>query len=152
MTTINQIESFLAAKKMAIAGVSRDEKKFGYLVFRNLAEKGFEVCPVNPNADEINNTKCYHSVKEIPDSYDRLLVVTPEKQTLEVVKEAIEKGIQHIWIQNKSENKEVLEYIKDKEVDIIFKKCVYMFADPVDGGHKFHRAIVKLFGGYPKRK
>ena len=42
------IDTFLSTHKIAIAGVSRDPKKFGYLVFQQLKEKGFEVYPINP--------------------------------------------------------------------------------------------------------
>jgi len=36
MTTLNEIQQFLAPKKIAIAGVSRNPKKFGGSVFREL--------------------------------------------------------------------------------------------------------------------
>lgn len=34
------IDKFLSNKKLAIAGVSRDNEKFGYKVFAHLLEKG----------------------------------------------------------------------------------------------------------------
>jgi len=61
------IEQFLAPKKIAIAGVSANTKKFGYAVFNELRQKGFEICPINPTRDEIEDVKCYHSVLDIPD-------------------------------------------------------------------------------------
>jgi len=42
------IEAFLSSKKIAIAGVSRDSKKFGHTVFKELSLKGFDVYPINP--------------------------------------------------------------------------------------------------------
>jgi len=150
MVTIEQINNFLATKKLAMAGVSRDSKKFGNMVFKSLIEKGFEVCPINPLANEIDDVKCYSSVKEIPVGFDRLLIVTPENKTMQVVQDAFEKGIKLIWIQQKSENKEILQFAREKGFDVIYKKCIYMFAEPVSGGHKFHRTIAKIFGSYPK--
>ena len=152
MVTLNQIEDFLVEKKLAIAGVSRNSKKFGYLVFKHLRERGYDICPINPNADNIDDLKCFTSVKEIPDLYDRLLIVTQVNNTIDVLKEAIDRGIKKIWIQNKSENKEVLKLAEEKNIDVIYKKCIFMFVEPVEGGHKFHRTIVKFFGSFPKRK
>lgn len=40
MTTLNDITEFLAPKKLAIAGASRNPKKFGGIVFTELKKKG----------------------------------------------------------------------------------------------------------------
>jgi predicted CoA-binding protein len=48
MVTKKIIEEFLGPRKLAIAGVSGNSKKFGYLVFRDLKANGYEVYPVNP--------------------------------------------------------------------------------------------------------
>ena len=66
MVTKKEIEKFFEPKKLAIVGVSRNKKKFGYLVFRDLKARGYEVCPVNPNTDKINGDLCYKSVKDLP--------------------------------------------------------------------------------------
>ena len=150
MVTLNQINDFLNSKKLAIAGVSRDQKKFGYLVFKDLKNKGYDVCPVNPNAEVIDDIKCYKNLSEIPGDYRNLLIVTPENKTMQVVMDAYNKGIKKIWIQQKSENREILIYAKEKGLNLIYKRCIFMFTEPVTGGHKFHRTINKIFGNYPK--
>jgi hypothetical protein len=43
MVTLNEIQKFLAPRKMAMAGVSRNPKKFGGSIFKELKEKGFEI-------------------------------------------------------------------------------------------------------------
>jgi len=152
MVTLNQINDFLGPKKMAVAGVSRDDKKFGNLVYKSLLEKGYDVCPINPMTEKIDEEKCYPSVLELPDGYNRLYIVTPKNKTIEVLEQAAKKGIKFIWIQSKSETKEALAFAREKGIDTIYKKCMFMFTEPVEGGHKFHRTIVKFFGGYPKLK
>ncbi|MEI8005167.1 MAG: CoA-binding protein [Bacteroidota bacterium] len=144
------IEAFLENRKLAIAGVSRDKKKFGYTVFSELRKKGYEVYPVNPEADLIDGQACFHSVSALPVEVKYLLVVTPAKNTLEVLKEAIAKGIDNIWIQQMSDTKEAVEYLKDKNVNLIYKQCILMWTEPVTGFHKFHRSIKRFFGALPK--
>ncbi len=61
-----QINQFLASKEIAVAGVSRNEKKFGRIVFEELKKKGYNVVPVNPNIDQVDETKCYSSVDDLP--------------------------------------------------------------------------------------
>ena len=46
---MKEIATFLNAGKYAVAGVSRNPKKFGHVVFKTLLKKGMDVLPVNPN-------------------------------------------------------------------------------------------------------
>jgi hypothetical protein len=48
-TTIEQIHQFFDNKQIAVIGVSRNTKKFGYLVYAALKKKGYDVYAVNPN-------------------------------------------------------------------------------------------------------
>ena len=150
MTTLNEIQKFLAEKKFAIAGVSRNEKKWGGAIFKELTGKGFELYPINPNADEIQGVKCYKSVKDLPDDVKHLHITTKKIETEAVVKDAIEKGIEMIWIQQGSQTPEAIEAAEKAGISLISKKCIMMFAEPVKSFHSFHRALVKFFGGYPK--
>lgn len=150
MTTLNEIQKFMAPKKMAIAGVSRNPKKFGGSVFKDLKAKGFDLYPVNQNADEIQGVKCYKSVSDLPEDVKHLFIVTPKTSTADVAGQAIAKGMDMIWIQQQSDTPEAVEAITKAGIPLIHKKCIMMFAGPVKGPHNFHRFLVKVFGRYPK--
>jgi len=150
MTNLNDIKRFLEPKKFAIAGVSRNEKKTGGAFFKELREKGFDIVPINPNADEIQGVKCYNSILDLPEDVKHLHILTKKAETEALVKQAIEKGIKMIWIQQGSHTPEAVEVAKNAGLTLIYKKCIMMFAEPVKSIHGFHRSIVKLFGGYPK--
>ena len=62
MATLNEIKQFLEAPSIAMVGVSRNPKKFGGAIFKELKSKGKVLHPVNPNADEIQSVKCFKSV------------------------------------------------------------------------------------------
>src|SRR5690606_3910602 len=106
--------------------------------------------PINPNAEEIQGIKCYKSVDELPADVEHLLILTSKEETNSVVQTAITKGIKMIWIQQKSETTEALKIIKEAEIQLIYNKCIMMFAAPVKGVHGFHRFLSKTFGSYPK--
>jgi len=150
MTQLQAIEDFLSTKKMAIAGVSRDPKKFGGAVYKHLTDNGFTVFPINPNAERIGESKCYPDVASLPDEVDRLYIVTPKRETKSLLEEAIKKGIKKIWIQQMSHTDEALNLARENNLDMITRDCILMFAEPVTGTHKFHRFFRKLFGRYPK--
>lgn len=149
MTTLNEIQKFLEPQKIAIAGVSRNPKKFGGAVFKELKEKGYELYPVNPNAVEIQGVKCYDSVESLPADVEHLLIITPKNETETVAKAAASKGMKMVWIQQKSDTPEAVKVIQEAQIPLIHKKCILMFAEP-KGPHKVHQFFVKLFGGYPK--
>lgn len=150
MTPLISINNFLAPKKMAFVGISRNPKKFSYQVFKELSDKGFDLYPVNPNCDVIDNKKCYKSVSALPGGIVKAFVITPKKETANVVSDLADKGITNIWIQQSAETPEAIEIAKAKGVDLIYKECIMMFATPVKSIHSFHKWLWKIFGKHPK--
>lgn len=150
MITLNEINRFLAPRKMAVAGASRNPKKFGGIVFKELQERGFELYPINPMAEEILGVKCYKTVTELPADVDRLYIVTPKYETELIAHAAVLKGIKMVWIQRESDTPEALKTLENAQIPIIYKKYMLMFAEPVKGVHRFHGFLMKTFGGYPK--
>lgn len=149
MTSLNEIQKFLESKKIAIAGVSRNPKKFGGAVFKELKEKGYDLYPVNPNASEIQGVKCFESVSALPDDVDYLFIITPKAETAIVADAAVKKRMKMVWIQQKSDTPEAVKIIQDAGIPLIYKKCIMMYAEP-KGPHKVHEFLAKLFGAYPK--
>jgi predicted CoA-binding protein len=149
MVTLLQINEFLASEPIAMAGVSRNPKKFGFAAFKELKEKGMNIIPVNPNADEINGSKVYHDIKSLPENVRGLIVMTGKDQTAGVIREAKEKGIRQIWIQQMAENKEALKELEGSGINYITKECILMHYKP-HSIHKFHAALKKFFRSFPR--
>lgn len=150
MITKTQIEDFYRQGPVAIVGVSRNKKKFGRTVYAELKKKGIAVLPVNPNTDTIDGDKCYKDVASLPEDVKAMVVITPKNKTEEIVKQAGNKGIKHLWIQQMSDTPEALEIARQQGMNLIHGRCIMMFSEPVAGMHKFHRGIMKFFGRLPK--
>ncbi len=148
--TKKEIDSFLETRKLAIAGVSRKEKKFGYTVYMDLKEKGFDVYPINPNTDTLNGQTCFRSVSALPADVTKLVVLTKKPETLGILREAFDKGIKEVWIQQMSDTPEALNFSVAHFKTFIYKQCILMHTDPVKSIHKFHRSIKGFFGTLPK--
>jgi predicted CoA-binding protein len=144
------INNFLGLRKLAIAGVSRDSKKFGYGVLTKLKEAGIDVYLVHPDVDTLHGEPCYRSISNLPSDIGGLVILTPKTETLGVVQEAVKKGIPNLWIQQMSETAEAIEVAVNNKLNVISGQCIMMFAEPVSGFHKFHRNLKKFFGGLPK--
>jgi predicted CoA-binding protein len=145
---MKDVAVFLSAGKYAVAGVSRDPKKFGHVVFKTLLKKGMDVVPVNPATDTIDGVKCYNSVSDLPSDIKGVIFMTPKEETLSVAREAISKGIKNLWIQQGAESKTTISELEKENVNLIHNECIMMFWKP-DGVHSFHRFLKKIFGRLP---
>jgi predicted CoA-binding protein len=149
MATLNQIEQFLASPSIAVIGVSRDPKKFGYTAFKELKEKGMNVIPVNPFAKDILGIKAFPDINSLPSEVKSVIIMTKKEQAAKVVKEAIEKGIAQVWLQQMSDTPEAIMELKRTNINFITKECILMHYKP-NSIHKFHGKIKKFFGRFPK--
>jgi predicted CoA-binding protein len=149
MISLKQIEEFIAAEPIAMVGVSRNPKKFGYTAFRELKEKGMNIIPVNSHADQIHGAKTYPDLKSLPADVKGLIIMTQKSQTAGVVREAKEKGFKQIWIQQMSESKDALKELESSGINYISGQCILMHYKP-HSIHKFHGKLKKFFGSFPK--
>jgi len=149
MVTLRQIEEFLGSQPVAMAGVSRNPKKFGFAAFKELKEKGMNIIPVNPNATEIHGTKTYTDIKSLPGDVKGLIIMTKKDKTAGVVREAKEKGISQIWIQQMADSKEAMKELEGSGINYITGECILMHYKP-HSIHKFHAGLRKFFRRFPK--
>lgn len=149
MTTLKQINDFIDSQPIAMVGVSRNPKKFGYTAFKELKEKGMKIIPVNPEADQIMGEKSYPNVKALPSEVNGIIILTKKEKTAAIVREAKEKGINHIWIQQMADSKEALNELNGSGINYITGECILMHYKP-HSIHKFHGKLKKFFGRFPK--
>jgi hypothetical protein len=119
------IKAFLNKRNIfAVVGASRDPKKYGYQVYRDLKNAGYEVYAVNPNAEEILGDKCYLSLENLPAKPSVVDIVVPPKVTEEVVKTCKERGITRVWMQPGSESEKAIKFCEENGIDVLYGVCV----------------------------
>ena len=148
-TSKTAVDNIVNQKTIAVVGVSRSGNKTGNNIYRELKKKGYQVFQVNPNATEIEGEKCYTNLKELPEKPGALIVSVKPDETEKVVREAAEIGIQNIWMQLGSDSEEAVKFCKENNINSVHKECILMFAQPVEGVHKFHRFFNGIFGKLP---
>lgn len=148
--SLNSINDFIKQKHVALAGVSLNKMKFGNSLFKELKKKDYTVYPVHPTLESFEGEKCFADVSSLPDEVTALIICTKPANVFGIVKAAVDKNIKHIWVQQGAQHDEALQFAIDNGVNIIHRECVMMFANPVASVHKFHGALKKFFGGYPK--
>jgi len=114
----------LKYKKVAVVGMSREEGKDSHEIPRYLISKGYDVTPVNPNADSILDKKSYPSVSDVPGNVEIVDIFRPSDKVLPVVQAAISKNPKVIWMQEGISNDEARKLAESKGITVIFNRCM----------------------------
>lgn len=143
-------QEFLDFKRIAVAGVSRKGDVAANIVYKKLRTSGYQVFPVNPNADEVEGDKCYPDLSSIPVGVEGVVIATHPDITPEIVEECGKLGINHVWMHRAfgqgSINNDAINRCKELGIQVIPGSCPMMFCQPVDTGHKCIRWFLKISG------
>jgi predicted CoA-binding protein len=119
MSEDDQIKQFLAGKRFAVVGASKDRAKYGNKVLRAYLQNSRDAVPVNPAQDEIEGLKAYRDLASVPGEVDSVSIITPPVVTEKVVEQAIARGIKHIWMQPDAESEAAIETARRAGANVI---------------------------------
>jgi len=120
------IKEFMAQKRFAIVGATDDTKKYGNEIFKNLKSRGYEVYPVNPRLKELEGTKCYPSLADIPVKVDVVDFVVPPQVTEVILKECKRLGLNRMWLQPGSESEAAIAFCHENNLKVVHDVCVML--------------------------
>ena len=102
-----------------MVGASRDRSKYGNKVLRCYQQNGRTAHPVNPNADEIEGLACSPDLASLPDPVQAASIITPPEITEQIVEQAAEAGVQHLWMQPGAESKVAVQRAAELGLQVI---------------------------------
>lgn len=135
---------FIRFKRFAVLGLSRDSKSFSRQAYAFLKSQGYELYPVNPNIEAIDDQECFNSVENLPDVQAAVFFTSPRvsEKLLPVCKS---KGITDVWFQQGSADSAVLKAADD--LGMAYRKsCVFMHLPNAGFPHNFHRFLARILG------
>ncbi len=148
------IRAFLASRRIAVAGVSRDPKQPANLIFQRLRATGTEAFPVNPNADRVEGVTCYSSLGAIPGGVEAVMVATAPAASRDVARECVALGVKHVWFHRSfgdgSVSDEAIALLREHGVQPIVGGCPLMYTGRVDPAHGLMRWVLGAMGKVPK--
>lgn len=156
VTTRRQVDDFLALKRLAIVGVSRDPKHFSYVLWQELRQRRYEAVPVNPNATELDGQRCYARVQDIQPPVEGALVMTPSGATAQVVRDCVEAGVGQVWMHKGAGggagavDPAAVALCEEHGIGLVAGQCPFMFLPGTPFFHGIHGFFRKVTGGYPK--
>ena len=150
------IENFLAQKRIAMVGISRDPASDSGRLFEELCRRGYDMVPVNPNTAGVQGRKCYARVQDIQPPVGAALVITTPDVTETVVNDCAEAGIRRIWmyrgIGKGSVSERAVAFCEERGMEVVPGQCPFMFLPETAGFHRFHGFVRKIMGRYPRHE
>lgn len=109
---------------IATVGFSRSPEKEAQKVPRYLMDHGYQVIPVNPNADSILGQKAYPDLVSVPEPVDLVQLFRPSDQVMPHVEQAIEIGADAIWMQLGIANEEAAALAREAGLSVVMDRCM----------------------------
>jgi uncharacterized protein len=154
LTLEEAAQDFLAQKRIAVAGVSRQGDTAGNIIYKKLRESGYQVFALNPNAEEAEGDKCYPNLAAIPDGVDGLVIAAPPQAAVGLACECAEAGVKRVWMHRSfgqgSVDEEAARLGRELGLTVIPGSCPMMFCEPVDVVHKCMRWFIRVSGRQPQ--
>lgn len=155
MTVKEAAAKFLASKRIAVTGVSRNAGGHGSnAVYKRLRERGYEVFAVNPNADRVEGDVCYPDLASIDGGVEAVVIATKPDRAEATMHECAALGIDQVWMHRAFGAGSVCDtatvYGRERGITVIDGGCPLMFEPTADVGHKVMKFISTATGKVPK--
>jgi len=144
---------FLSHRRIAVAGVSRDQPNAANVIYRRLRSDGYDVFAINPAADHVEGDRCYPSLDAIEGGVDGVVVGTPPDAALKLVEDCAAAGVRRVWLHRGigpgSMSAAAVRFCEEHDVAVIAGACPMMFVQPTDLGHRCICWVLGKFGKLP---
>lgn len=152
-TTREVIDDFLRQRRIAVVGVSREERDFSRVMLRAFKERGYETVPVNPRATELAGEPCFASVRQVAPPVDGVLVMTGPDMSEAVVRDCLASGVTRVWLYRSggrgAVSEAALALCRESGVAVVPGACPLMFLPGAGLVHRAHAFARRLLGRHP---
>ena len=153
-TSLETIHEFLAQKRVAMIGVSREPHSFSVTLFQELLRCGYDPVPVNPHTPNVLGHPCFARVQDVTPPVKAALLITSPEVTETVVSDCARAGIRLVWMHRGvgagAVSPKAVSFCHEQGIAVIAGECPLMFLSASGGVHRIHGFLRKITGRYPK--
>ena len=125
MTDDEDIRQLLDSKTVAVVGCSTTPEKPAHYVPAYLLDNGYEIIPVNPNANEIFGRKAYDSLSEVEEEIDLVNVFRRSEEIPGVLDDVLAREDEpDAWIQLGIRHDEAVEQAREAGRTVVQDLCI----------------------------
>ncbi len=118
------IEILKNSKIFAVVGATSNPEKYGYKIFEALKEAKYQVFPVNPKYEAINDVACFPTLRLLPEKPELVVTVVPPEVTLKTVEDCYELAIPAVWMPPGSWSEEAVAKARLYGLKVIYDRCL----------------------------
>ena len=121
----DELRSILELDTIAVVGCSATPGKAAHDIPTFMRERGYDVIPVNPYADEILGREPYDSLADIEESVDVVDVFRPSDEVAGIVDEALDRDdVAVVWTQRGIRDPQSGERVEDAGRKYVEDRCL----------------------------
>lgn len=118
------IARMLAAKTIAVVGLSDDPMKPSHYVSAYMQSTGARVLPVNPSITAVLRETSYPALRDLPERPDVVNVFRLPKAIPAIVDEMIELGFTDLWVQQGIRSVEAAAKAEAHGIRVVMDRCI----------------------------
>lgn len=119
-------EILTSIRTIAVVGLSRDPAKAARRVPSYLAAKGYDVIPVNPNAERILGREALEHLDDLDEPVDMVLVFRPSEEAGDVIRDAADRPeAPVVWLQEGIRSDEAAAAARRKGLTVVQDVCSF---------------------------
>jgi hypothetical protein len=118
------IRQMLAAKTIAVIGISDDPMKPSHYVSLAMQRAGRRILPINPALETVLGEKSYPSLSALPEKPDLVNVFRLSKFIPAIVDEMIALDLQALWVQQGIVNIEAAAKAEAHGIRVVMDRCL----------------------------
>lgn len=127
--SVEKIKEILEnSKTIAVVGLSDNPERTSYMVSEAMQRMGYQIIPVNPNANEILGETCYPTLTDIKEPVDIVNVFRRSEHIVPISEETVRIKAKVLWLQQGIVNEEAAGIAMDKGIEVIMDRCIKVMA------------------------
>jgi predicted CoA-binding protein len=127
--TDETLDRLLGAETVAVVGCSSTPGKDAHEIPKYLLEAGYDVVPVNPNADEIFGRRAYDRLGDVETGVDVVDVFRPSDEVAGIVDQVLDRradrgDVRGLWLQLGIRDDEAAARAEAAGVTVVQDRCM----------------------------
>ena len=124
MNSPEVIAGMLAARTIAVVGLSEDPTKPSHYVSAYMQSAGKRILPVNPSVATVLGETSYGSLRDLPEKPDVVNVFRLPRAIPGIVDEMIELGLTDLWVQQGIHHEEAAAKAEAAGIRVVMDRCI----------------------------
>jgi predicted CoA-binding protein len=147
---------FLAQRRIAFVGVSRNPRDLSRALFTELRKRGYDLVPVHPEMPSVDGIPCAKRVQEIQPPVDGALLMTAPAVTDRVVRDCAEAGVTRVFMHQGvgpgAVSPVAVAFCRERGIAVVEGACPFMLLPGTAWYHRTHGFVSRLRGHHPSQR